>query len=248
MKFHEFALYYPNLTSLIDQVTDKSLKIEDPDLVHRIERVLRLRASEEFILFDQYNHVKCLVEQFENRKTIRIQLIEVSPNHQITPEITVWLPLLKRDDFEEVIYSLVELGVNSIRLITTQKVQRSWGGKKELDRLQRIIISAAEQSKNYAYSNLNTPVSFDEFIQMKSKNLVYFDAQGKPLLDVMQQLYSQKPSKLDIIVGPEADFSEQEKSALADAGAIFCALTPTILRARQAVAVGVGAIRSTFSN
>ncbi len=245
---HEFALYYPNLTNLIDRVTEKIIKVEDSDLVHRIERVLRLKKAEEFVLFDRHNHAKCVLEQFENRKTISIQLLEVAPNRVIAPEITVWLPILKRDDLEEAIYSLVELGVNSINLIQTDKVQRAWGGAKELERLQRIIIAASEQSKNYAYPELKTPSSFNDFIRVKREKIIFFDVNGKPLLDVMRQLHDQKPSQLDIIIGPEADLSAEEKNALVDVSAVSCALTPTILRARQAVAVGVGAIRSTISN
>ena len=40
------------------------------------------------------------------------------------------------------------------------------------------------------------------------------------------------------------DLTEQEKNLLQDQGFLFCALTPTILRAQQAVALSAGLIRS----
>lgn len=245
---HEFAFYYPTLTLLLDQAIEKELTIQDADLVHRIERVLRLKKAEEFILFDQYNHAKCLLEQFVNRKTIRIRFIDVAPNRPITPELVVWLPLLKRDDLHEAVYSLVELGVNSIRLLITSKVQRAWGGAKEMERLHRICIAAAEQSKNYAFAQLHEPINFEQFIAQRESatSLLFFDVNGRPFLETLQNLSNQHPSKLEIILGPEADLSSEEKEILRRIPAITSALTPTILRAREAVTVGVGAVRSVL--
>ena len=59
-------------------------------------------------------------------------------NTILQPHITVLLPLLKRDDLDTVLYSLVEMGVNTIQLMITKKVQRKWGKEKEYDRLQRV--------------------------------------------------------------------------------------------------------------
>lgn len=244
---HEFALYYSSLTNLIEQAAEKIVKIQDADLVHRIERVLRLKKAEEFILFDRYNHITCLLEQFENRKTVRIQILKVSANQILKPEIIVWLPVLKRDDLEEALYSLVELGANKIQLVMTQKIQRTWGGVKELDRLQRICIAAAEQSKNYAFPEIHVPISFAEFIQQShSSTVLLFDVGGDPLFETLQELKQKDPAAIEVIVGPEADLTVEEKSALKKLHALVCALTPTVLRARQAIVLGVGALRSVL--
>lgn len=248
---HEFAIYFPILTSLIaDSSAQETLTIQDTDLVHRVERVLRLKASEVFILFDQHNHIRCVLQKFENRKTIEVLLLEVSPNKVLAPELIVWLPVLKRDDLEEAIYAMVELGVNEVHLLLTDKVQRSWGGAKEFERLQRIIISAAEQSKNFSFPVLFEPISFDVFAQKfeATRQLIFFDVGGIPLFDVLADLKKKKPAGLEVLIGPEGDLSLREKSVLQKIGAITCALTPTILRARQAIALGAGALRSTISN
>lgn len=246
---HEFAIFYPNLTALLAGTSvAEALKIQDADLTHRIERVLRLKESEFFVLFDRHNHARCMLKQFENRKTVHILLVEVAPNRVLAPKLTIWLPLLKRDDLEEAIYSLVELGANSIRLVMTQKVQRTWGEEKELDRLQRIIIAAAEQAKNFAFPELHGPVTFELFQKTRDakSSLISFDCGGTPLLDTLQCLQIQKPTHIEILIGPEGDLTESEKQSLQNMQVITCALTPTILRARQAVAVGVGALRAVL--
>lgn len=248
---HEFAIHFPILTPLIaDSSAQETLKIEDADLVHRIERVLRLKESETFVIFDQHNHTRCVLQKFENRRTIEVLLLEVGPNRSFDPELVVWLPVLKRDDLEEAIYSMVELGVNAVHLLLTDKVQRAWGGPKELERLQRIIIAAAEQCKNFAYPDMREPISFDVFLQKRNaaSRLLFFDVGGRPLFDTIAALRADKLARIDVLIGPEGDLSPKEKESLHAAHAITCALTPTILRARQAIALGVGAIRSAISN
>jgi RsmE family RNA methyltransferase len=47
-----------------------------------------------------------------------------------------------------------------------------------------------------------------------------------------------------LFVGPEGDLTDQEKVLLKQNGFIFCALTPTILRACEAIALGAGVVRS----
>jgi 16S rRNA (uracil1498-N3)-methyltransferase len=246
---HEFAIHFPILTPLIaNSSAQETLKIEDADLVHRIERVLRLKESEAFVLFDQYNHARCVLQKFENRRTMEVFLLEVGPNQALVPELLVWLPVLKRDDLEEAIYSMVELGVNVVQLLLSGKVQRAWGGPRELERLQRIIIAAAEQSKNFAYPDILEPISFDAFLQKRNaaSRLLFFDVGGKSLFEVITALRVDTPAQIEILIGPEGDLSPDEKKALQNTSTITCALTPTILRARQAIALGVGAIRSAF--
>ena len=49
---------------------------------------------------------------------------------------------------------------------------------------------------------------------------------------------------ISIVIGPEGGLSADEQATLSSAGAQCYALTPTILRAQEAVAVCVGAVRS----
>ncbi len=46
------------------------------------------------------------------------------------------------------------------------------------------------------------------------------------------------------VIGPEGDLTKEEKAYLKEQGFLFCALTPTVLRAQQAVALGLGILRS----
>lgn len=244
---HEFALYAQNLSSVVRSLAiNQEWHIEQPLLVHRVVNVLRLKKEEMFIVFDRQYHVVCKLIAYD-KKTVTVVIEKKEPNTILSPSITLWLPLLKRDDLNQAIYSAVELGANEICLFTSQKVQRKWGKEKEHERLTRIMIAAAEQSKNFAFPVLHEPISFEDFIEKKMVGTqIFFDPTGAPLLSLLNDVHKTKPMHLDLLVGPEGDLTSLEKKLLQKREIMFCALTPTILRAAQAIAVGLGSFASIF--
>ncbi len=243
---HEFALYVSGLSNFDYGKSDRYV-LQDPQLVHRISRVLRLHPEDLLILFDANMHFVAHIVSIE-KKRIVCAIKEVKQNVQIVPHITLWLPLLKREAFEQAIYSAVELGVNDIQFIHTAKEQRHWHGKREFERLHNIMVAAAEQSKNFALPTLHEPQSLDVLLdQSKGAQCIFFDVEGKPLLEVAQGLNKVPHQNYVVFIGPEGDLTEHEKFQLQKMPFLFVHLTPTILRAQQAVAVGVGALRSLLS-
>ena len=243
---HQFALYVPTLAAdLKGADVGASVVLHDGHLVRRISSVLRLQPGDTITLFDQSVHMICVLLSV-NKKNLKVTLQVKKNNAQLMPSITLLLPLLKKDALEAAIYSAVELGVNEIRLVQTEKAQRSWGGAKEFKRLQRIMIAAAEQSKHFSFPELQVPEKLIPLLEdtKKISAKIFFDPTGAPMLDVVQSLKEKKIEHMLLMVGPEGDLSAEEKASLKNSAFTFCALTPTILRARQAVAVGLGALRS----
>lgn len=251
---HEFALHVNNLSQHIATVSkDAEFFFDDETLRHRIATVLRLEVNDKVILFDRHMHAYCQIRSMNGKRRSVFQLLSSKNNTTVEPHITCVLPLLKRDDFEQALYMLAELGVNTIQLMMTDKSLRTWGKEKEIERLGRIVVAAAEQSKCFSMPLIKPPVLlFDvcaEYANVQSPK-IYFDAQGEPLLqcmnkasDVHKSLFASQRSFI-LMVGPEGDLTVHEKIMIQQAGFDFCKLTPTILRAVHAVCVGVGAFRS----
>lgn len=244
---HEFAIFVDQLSYLISSVEPGDiLTLEGEKLHQRLVHVLRLRSGDAVILFDHTCHVRFILQEQQGKMRIRGVMHTKKANAILHPSITFLLPLLKRDDCSAALYSLTEIGVNEVRLVTTQKVQRAWGGGGEFTRLQRVMVAAAEQSKNFAFPELYPPVSLSIALQDITGICIYFDPSGKPLLEIMISLVDQSPEHVTLMVGPEGDLVASEKKIIKNAGFILCALTPTVLRATQATAVGAGVARSIF--
>lgn len=247
MNNHQFALYCADLSTLLAQSKNtNALVITDPVLVHRIKHVLRFQQHDECIFFDDARSVNCKIVDLEHKSHIICAITSVHIHAQLKPSITVLLPLLKKEALEQALYSCVELGAHTIVLTLMQKVQRSWGGDKELSRLRNIMIAAAEQSKNFTIPTLSIPIPLEQaFKQLPAETYkVCATVNGQPLLTTMLELQKEEPKSLALLVGPEGDLTAQEYTLLEQHHFLPCSLTPTVLRSQQALAVLLGALRS----
>jgi len=245
---HEFAFYAQVVKTIQRDAVLDMYELTDPELVHRIVTVLRLEKGEEIILFNEQFHVKASIVALDAKRSVMVQLRELLPNKQLSPPIHWILPLLKRELFEEALYMLTELGATSIQPVLTQKTTRFWSEGKEQSRALRIMRAAAEQSKQFVLPEFHPIVPLSLWLlKMQSPQVikVFFDPAGIPLPQVLVLI--EHHQEIIACAGPEGDLSYEEKLLLTDQGFVFCALTPTILRAQQAITVGLGALRSLLS-
>ena len=262
---HTFALFYKNLSDCISRNIsghvsgENSYQIEfiDRDLWQRLTKVLRLRAGQQLVFFDQHVNVMATVleKTFTKKELIALLVESVQPNQALKPNITLMPCLLKKDAFEDIIYACAQMGVNKIIPILSDKVQRPWGEKKERERLFNIMVAACEQSKNFFLPEICNTVKFQDIATRTDASLkIYFDPSGACFIDLLKKIQeinnqksdAQKNNNLDIVLffGPEGGLTGQEEKQLSDLGFEAYALTPTILRAREAVIVGLGGVRS----
>jgi 16S rRNA (uracil1498-N3)-methyltransferase len=240
---HEFAIYVQSLDIINNQLT-----INDEFLYHRIVRILRFNVGDEFILFDKKTNVLFEIIQI-NKKNLTLQAIKKEDNKIFSPNITVCVSILKKEAFEEAIYFCSELGANVIQPIITQKSNQKKFDSKDLQRYEKIIISAAEQSKNFNLVELKKPLMLADYIGQSYDNKaqkLFFDANGKLLIEIINEVKNNK--SLILFIGPEGDLTSEEKELLKNNNFIFCKLTPTILRAQSAVMLSLGIFRSFFND
>jgi 16S rRNA (uracil1498-N3)-methyltransferase len=243
---HEFALFIGSLSLLIQGKSfGDTLTVSDEKLLHRMVTVLRLQSGEQCVFFDQHVHVSVVIIAFIGKKHIQLKIQSVIKNILLQPTITFLLPLLKRDDYESALYALAEVGVTTIQLIFTQKTAHQSYTNRDDERAQRILIAAAEQSKHFAYPQLKEPISIEAALKKYDADAkIFFDPAGKRFVEVMEILWNKKPQNVVLLIGPEGDLNADEKKIVQMNDFIFCALTPTIVRAVQAATLGAGFVRS----
>lgn len=240
MNKHEFALYCPVIPS------DPAFALHDKDLVHRIVNVLRLNVGDRFILFNRDLHISVSIIGVK-KNSIDVSVLQKGVNTILQPAIHFLLPILKKDALSAAIYSMVELGANSIQLVMTQKVQRHWVAQ-ELERLKKVAIAAAEQSKNFAFPAIVSPCNLKQALAKIPQDAIkiFFDPQAPTVIGMQDAIKA--ATSIVLMIGPEGDLTEQEKIILRNQQVRFCALTPTVLRAEQAAAVGLGIVRCMLQN
>jgi len=240
---HIFALSYHDYSQVLkNQTSSNIIALTDEKLTHRIIRVLRLTIGDKIILFDNQIH-SCLVIKSYDKKKLILSIEYIKSNTFHLPRINILLPILKQSHLEEAIYSLTELGASSIQLIKTEKTQIKWQDK-ELDRLRKIAIGAAEQSKNYIFPEIFAPISFIQACQNNYSHCFFFDPEGISPLNIILKLGNDKQTTITLLVGPAGDLTSKEKEQLQSSNFTFLHLTPTILQAHHAIALACGIFRT----
>jgi 16S rRNA (uracil1498-N3)-methyltransferase len=241
---HEFALYWHDLSKIV-MSGQHEFMLANADILNRIKTILRLQIGQKLVLFDRFCSVEACIRNL-TKKFLEGIIISRHMHTVVKPSVTVALPLLKREAFEQACYGLTELGITALQPLITQKIHRVWFGAKEHERLMRVMIAAAEQSKNFALPELYAPQMFNDFLQQCSRfsHKVYYDPDGQSLFPLLVDLQSHKnTANLICIVGPEGDLTVSEKEQLCHAGFVFYTLGSTVLRAVHAIQLGVGALR-----
>lgn len=243
---HNFAFYYQELAANFKLVAQ--LTISNQELVHRVTKVLRLQVGDELILFDKRQSLTGIISLID-KKSFMLEQIRWHQATSLVPEITLALGVLKKENFENALYSCVELGASHIKPIIFSKCAPQ---KLNFERLEKILISAAEQSKNFNLPILQEPVYFSSFLESVRQNqdltYIYCDVAGKNMLELVEKIKKQVNPRIVLIVGPEGDLTNLEKESLiTQQNVLAMRLTPTILRSFQAVTVALGSLRSLLN-
>jgi RsmE family RNA methyltransferase len=247
---HEFALYYGVLSSLSTLALGTFVELTDPQLAHRLRHVVRLRAGESFVLFDDHHHARFRLASPSDSRELRAELISFDSHKPLQPLVYWLVPLLEREPFEEALSLLTVLGTTIIQPLVTHKTHRSALYPKDYERLRRIMIAAAEQSKQFALPELKPVITFESLPTSVQDNFsrIFFDSSGSPACDMLVRLRARDiAGPLICLVGPEGDLTTHEKAILKELNFYFYSLTPTVLRSQHAITIGMGIIRSLLS-
>ena len=243
---HLFAIYIENLSQL---QKGKELEIVDKALHQRLSRILRLKSGEQVTFFDKNINIQAvfLDETYASKKSIFVKVLNSKKNKALFPEIVFCPSILKKSSFEHVIYIAAQMGANSILPIMAEKSVKSFWSQKEKERLDKIIISACEQAKNFNLPELRDPIKLQDFIKncgTKKAGKIFFDPEGGSLFDLLKKVNEKKVEKLFLLIGPEGGFTDSEMKLLEKSEFKSYCFTPTILRSIEASALALGSIRS----
>ncbi len=220
---------------------DKQAKILGDDVKH-LYKVLRLNEGDKIVLNN------CNGEEFlANIRTITKQevIVDIEEKLEINNESEVKIYLFqglpKAQKMDLIVQKGTELGVTKFIPTLTERVDIKLKGEfKKLDRLNRIALEAAKQSKRTVIPTVSEPISFEDALtNMKALDLVivpYENAEnfGIKTLFNDENIDISKIKTVGILVGPEGGFELSEINKLKENGAYIVTLGSRILRTETA--------------
>jgi len=204
---------------------------------HHALRVMRVKVDDFLILFngDGFEY-RGRVSDI-NKKTINIEILSKEKNNNESPiNINLFQSISSNEKMDMVIQKATELGVSSIQPIFTSRstVKLSLDRiKKRLIHWRQVSISACEQSGRSKIPTIKPPIGFDRFAEGITANslnlLLHPDNSGES-----SNLPNKYSGDINIFIGPEGGFSQDEVLLLKKQNCINIQLGSRILRTETA--------------
>lgn len=181
-------------------------------------RVLRMKEGDNIYVSDGKGHrYECTILDAHPKHTALeiLTMEEIKPWWGFQLELCV-APSKNADRMEWLVEKAVEIGVDRITLM---KCKRSERKTLRTDRLEKIAISAMNQSLKTNRTEITGPIEFKDIINddfYGFKCLGYCD-DSHPLLSFAEEY---KGGNLRILIGPEGDFTMEEVELAIEKGYI----------------------------
>ena len=227
MKIHRFISHF--------DFDKKISSIANKEIYNQIKNVLRLRAGEEIILGDgRGREARAEIMSF-GKQSVGINILKVEIN-DAEPEMkpVLYAAILKKENFELVAEKAVEAGVAEIIPVITTKTIKT---NLRMDRLEKIVREAAEQSGRGILPVVGKILKFKEALTHAEKN------DSNLLFEIHAPRFEQRKLAVDvgqrvgIWVGPEGGWDEEEVKLAQEKNFQIVSLGKLTLRAETAAIV-----------
>ncbi|MFA7285443.1 MAG: RsmE family RNA methyltransferase [Candidatus Paceibacterota bacterium] len=223
MKLHRFIGEF--------DLSGENTEITNLENIKQIKGVLRLDVGDFLILCDGKG-TEAKVEITEIEKThITTKIVEKTKKENNSKKVSLYLAILKKENFELAIQKVVEIGVTEIIPIITERTVKTG---LNTERLNKIIREASEQSGRTILPILYPTLKFIDAIQDGKKN------EGKIFFDFTEDKNNTKNTNsksISIFIGPEGGFTEKENHIALENGYKIESLGENTLRAETAAIV-----------
>ncbi|MDD5267488.1 MAG: 16S rRNA (uracil(1498)-N(3))-methyltransferase [Methylococcales bacterium] len=227
--------------------TGKRIELDDEN-AHYVRTVLRLKKEAEIILFDGAGgEYLCTVAEI-SRKTALIQINKWLDRNVESPLlVTLGLGISRGDRMDLSVQKAVELGVNCITPLLTERCVVQFKGEKKPQRLlhwQKIVQHAAEQSGRTTLPELTEIENLQHWIGKQQGLKVFLDPYAEATLAEMNPI----DMHVTLLAGPEGGFSGQERDVAKAAGFIPVRLGSRILRTETASLAALAAVQMLWGD
>ena len=207
----------------------------DKSQSHYISKVMRVAKGQSFSLFNNSGEWEAKISNI-SKSLVEFKITKQLRQKENIKELWLAFSPIKSNYFNFMIQKATELGVTKfIPIIFDRTIVR----KINKDRLEKVIIEAAEQSNRINVPSIEEPQTLKDFLK-NDMNLIFTDLNSSNT-KVKTDSLSENPTC--VIIGPEGDFSEQErKEILKFEGVQPIKINENILRSETAVISAISII------
>ena len=219
--------------SLSNNLTDTLDKSQS----HYVNKVMRVKENEIFSLFNSSGEWEAKILNI-SKGVVEFNITKQLRQKENPKELWLAFSPIKSNYFNFMIQKATELGVTKfIPIIFDRTIVR----KINKERLEKVIIEASEQSNRINVPDIEDPKSLDSFLNSNEIDLIFTDLNSENTKIDLKKV-TDKPTC--VIIGPEGDFSEEERSKILKfSGVQPLKINENILRSETAVISAISIIK-----
>jgi 16S rRNA (uracil1498-N3)-methyltransferase len=218
------------------------------DQSNYLGNVLRLSAGESVLVFNGRDG-EWQAEIAGRKRPDSLTIMARTRPQDRLPDIAYVFAPLKHARLDYMVQKAVEMGASRLQPVLTRFTQVS---RVNSERMRANVIEAAEQCGILSLADVAEPVPLDRFVsQREAKRLLVFCDEAADVADPLQALQqgSSAPDGVDILIGPEGGFAEEERVQLLRQPQILrLCLGPRILRADTAGVAALALVQAALGD
>ncbi len=241
---------------------DNKFHLKGPEAFH-ISKVLRYREGQPLVLFDgkgtRYDAVIGRIHPDGSVSGAITKVLREGRAHG--GRVALWQGLLKSSHWDWLVEKAVELGAAEIHPVLTPRtvvlLREESRARAKQERWAKLALAAAKQCGRADVPTVAEPVEFRDAIKTAcaapgSLTLLAWEGMGgatarESLRETIAAAQGEgKPPAVNIFVGPEGGFSEEEVELAESLGAVVFGLGPITLRAETAALAAISVMRYEF--
>lgn len=226
MRLHRFYLN-------IDLSGDR-ISITDKETINQIKNVFRLRKGDQFMVFnDKKEEIVATIKNIDS-DTIDVEVVErIKNDSEAKNKVTLFLSILKKENFELVVQKATEVGVTKIVPVISARTVKM---NLNIERLEKIAKEAAEQCGRSTVPEITAPTKIKEAFEDAAKigTTLFFDRDGEDI----KTLFTWTPGvQVNVFIGAEGGWDEWEVELAKEKGFHIASLGNLTLRGETAAII-----------
>ena len=208
----------------------------DKSQSHYVNKVMRVKENEVFSLFNSSGEWEAKILSI-SKNIVEFNITKQLRQKETTKELWLAFSPIKSNYFNFMIQKATELGVTKFLPIV---FDRTIVRKINKERLEKVIIEAAEQSNRINVPSIEEPQPLNSFLKNYKMDLIFTDLNTSNTKIDLNQLTSNPTC---VIIGPEGDFSEVERQEILKFNGVQAIkINENILRSETAVISAISII------
>ena len=217
-------LYHP------ENILENSTSLLSKEHTHYLVNVMRAKRGGNVNFFNKNGEWLSEIV-FLEKDRVEVKFLSKIKENTNTHNVELAICLVKKNAMEIILQKATELGIKKIIPIISERTEVK---EINLERANKIVIEATEQSNQLEPPEISEILKLKDFLNINTNNKIFFADINSDY--ILEKKDFKEGETVTVLVGPEGDFSPIERELILNgSNTIAFSLSKNILRTDTAV-------------